>query len=137
MNAEKYKITEQEIEAIIKLTPQQRYAYFLKRICDWEQVWTLYEDDYIVLNEAKNGKLYILLFPFKDFAEHYATNTRGMKGVSYKSFEINEFLETIIKKLQANNVSNALVFPVANGYGLNVSMTDMVKDIQSELENYK
>ena len=31
----------------------------------------------------------------------------------------------------------SLVFPVANGYGLNVSMIDMVKDIQSELENYK
>ena len=131
------KVSKQELEAVIALSPEKRYNYFVKRICDWEQVWTLYEDDYIVLNEAKNGKLYILLFPFKDFAEHYATNTRGMKGVSYKSFEINEFLETIIKKLQANNVSNALVFPVANGYGLNVSMSDMVKDIQSELENYK
>lgn len=131
------KVSKQELEAVTALSPEKRYNYFVKRICDWEQVWTLYEDDYIVLNEAKNAKLYILLFPFKDFAEHYATNTRGMKGVSYKSFEINEFLETIIKKLQANNVSNALVFPVANGYGLNVSMTDMVKDIQSELENYK
>ena len=131
------KVSKQELEAVTALSPEKRYNYFVKRICDWEQVWTLYEDDYIVLNEAKNDKLYILLFPFKDFAEHYATNTRGMKGVSYKSFEINEFLETIIKKLQANNVSNALVFPVANGYGLNVSMTDMVKDIQSELENYK
>lgn len=131
------KVSKQELEAVTALSPEKRYNYFVKRICDWEQVWTLYEDDCIVLNEAKNGKLYILLFPFKDFVEHYATNTRGMKGVSYKSFEINEFLETIIKKLQANNVSNALVFPVANGYGLNVSMTDMVKDIQSELENYK
>ncbi len=131
------KVSKQELETVTALSPEKRYNYFVKRICDWEQVWTLYEDDYIVLNEAKNGKLYILLFPFKDFAEHYATNTRGMKGVSYKNFEINEFLETIIKKLQANNVSNALVFPVANGYGLNVSMTDMVKDIQSELENYK
>ena len=131
------KVSKQELETVTALSPEKRYNYFVKRICDWEQVWTLYEDDCIVLNEAKNGKLYILLFPFKDFAEHYATNTRGMKGVSYKSFEINEFLETIIKKLQANNVSNALVFPVANGYGLNVSMTDMVKDIQSELENYK
>ena len=131
------KVSKQELEAVTALSPEKRYNYFVKRICDWEQVWTLYEDDYIVLNEAKNDKLYILLFPFKDFAKHYATNTRGMKGVSYKSFEINEFLETIIKKLQANNVSNALVFPVANGYGLNVSMIDMVKDIQSELENYK
>ena len=131
------EVSKQELDAVIALSPEKRYDYFVKRICDWEQVWTLYDDDYIVLNEAKNGKLYVLLFPFKDFAEHYATNTRGMKGVSYKSFEINEFLETIIKKLQANNVSNALVFPVANGYGLNVSMIDMVKDIQSELENYK
>ena len=131
------KVSKQELEAVTALSPEERYNYFVKRICDWEQVWTVYEDDYIVLNEAKNGKLYILLFPFKDFAEHYATNTRGMKGVSYKSFEINEFLETIIKKLQANNVSNALVFPVANGYGLNVSMIDIIKDIQSELENYK
>lgn len=32
MKTEKYKVTEQEIEAIIKLTPQQRYAYLLKRI---------------------------------------------------------------------------------------------------------
>ena len=131
------KVSKQELEAVTALSPEERYNYFVKRICDWEQVWTVYEDDYIVLNEAKNGKLYILLFPFKDFAEHYATNTREMKGVSYKSFELCEFLETIVKKLQMNKVNHALIFPVADGYGLNVSMEDMVKDIQTELENYK
>jgi len=131
------KVSKQELEAVTALSPEKRYNYFVKRICDWEQVWTLYEDDYIVLNEAKNDKLYILLFPFKDFAEHYATNTREMKGVSYKSFELCEFLETIVKKLQMNKVNHALIFPVADGYGLNVSMEDMVKDIQTELENYK
>lgn len=36
-----------------------------------------------------------------------------------------------------NKVNHALIFPVADGYGLNVSMEDMVKDIQTELENYK
>ncbi|MBF1385107.1 DUF2750 domain-containing protein [Prevotella aurantiaca] len=131
------EVSKQELDAVIALSPEKRYNYFVKRICDWEQVWTLYDDDYIVLNEAKNGKLYVLLFPFKDFAKHYATNTRDMKGVSYKSFELCEFLETIVKKLQMNKVNHALIFPVADGYGLNVSMEDMVKDIQSELENYK
>ena len=131
------KVSKQELEAVTALSPEKRYNYFVKRICDWEQVSTLYEDDYIVLNEAKNDKLYILLFPFKDFAEHYATNTREMKGVSYKSFELCELLETIVKKLQMNKVNHALIFPVADGYGLNVSMEDMVKDIQTELENYK
>ncbi len=75
MKTEKYKITEQEIEAIIKLTPQQCYAYFLKRICDWEEIWTLYKGDCIVLNEDKHGVLLALLFPFESFASFYATRT--------------------------------------------------------------
>ena len=58
------KVSKQELEAVTALSPEKRYNYFVKRICDWEQVWTLYEDNYIVLNEAKNGKLYIV-YPYK------------------------------------------------------------------------
>ena len=97
----------------------------------------LFEDDCIVLNEAKNGKLYVLLFPFEDFASHYATNTKGMQTTSYRSFDIHKFVETIMKKLQANNVNNALVFPVPHGYGLNVTMEEIVEDIKNELKNYE
>ena len=91
MKTEKYKITEQEIEAIIKLTPQQRYAYFLKRICDWEEIWTLYEDDCIVLNEDKQGVLFVFLFPFETFASHYAIKQRGMRGTFAKCFKLGIF----------------------------------------------
>ena len=37
------EISKQEFEAITKLVPEKRYDYFIKRICDWEQVWTLYK----------------------------------------------------------------------------------------------
>ena len=131
------KVSKQELEAVTALSPEERYGYFVKRICDWEQVWVLFEDDCIVLNEAKNGKLYVLLFPFEDFASHYATNTQGMQTASYRSFDIHKFVETIMKKLQANNVSNALVFPVPHGYGLNVTMEEIVEDIKNELKNYE
>lgn len=46
-------VSKQEIEAVIKLSPEKRYTYFIKRICDWELIWTLYEDDSIILNEEK------------------------------------------------------------------------------------
>ena len=46
------KVSKQEIEAVTALSPEERYGYFIKRICDWEQVWGLFEDDCIVLNEA-------------------------------------------------------------------------------------
>ena len=62
------EISKQEFEAITKLVPEKRYDYFTKRICDWEQVWTLYNDDCIILNEDKKGDLFILLFPFEPFA---------------------------------------------------------------------
>lgn len=53
-------VSKQEIEAVIKLSPEKRYTYFIKRICDWELIWTLYEDDFIILNEGKNGELYMI-----------------------------------------------------------------------------
>ena len=137
MKTEKYKITEQEIEAIIKLTPQQRYAYFLKRICDWEEIWTLYEDDCIVLNEDKQGVLFVFLFPFETFASHYAIKQWGMRGTFAKCFKLNEFVSTIANKLLANSVSDALVFPIPNGFGLNVPLSRLIADIHKELENYE
>jgi hypothetical protein len=137
MKTEKYKITEQEIEAIIKLTPQQRYAYFLKRICDWEEIWTLYEDDCIVLNEDKQGVLFALLFPFETFASHYAIKQWGMRGTFAKCFKLNEFVSTIANKLLANSVGDALVFPIPNGFGLNIPLARLIADIHKELENYE
>lgn len=47
------EISKQEFEAITKLVPEKRYDYFIKRICDWKQVWTLYNDDCIIINEDK------------------------------------------------------------------------------------
>ena len=137
MKTEKYKTTDQEFEAIIKLTPQQRYAYFVKRICDWEEIWTLYKGDCIVLNEDKHGVLFALLFPFESFASFYATRTVSLQNDLCKCFTLDEFLSIIVNKLLANNIASALVFPVPNGFGLNVPLTRLIADIHKELENYE
>ena len=92
-------VSKQEIEAVIKLSPEKRYTYFIKRICDWELIWTLYEDDSIILNEGKNGELYIILFPFIDFASYYVTKTKEMSGSLCKSFELEEFLNTTLAQV--------------------------------------
>ena len=67
------KISKQELEAVTALSHRRRYGYFIKRICDWEQVWVLFEDDCIVLNEAKNGKLLMC------FCSHLKTLLRTMR----------------------------------------------------------
>jgi hypothetical protein len=132
----KHEITKQEFEAILKLPPDKRYQYFIKRICDWEQIYALYEGNSIILNEDKKGNLFVFLFPFETFASHYAQNTDEFESSICKAIELDKFIEEVIEKLLSHNVLNALVFPVPNGYGLNVSLSQLKEDINQELENY-
>lgn len=60
-----------------------------------------------------------------------------MCGTFTKCFKLNEFVSTIANKLLANSVSDALVFPVPNGFGLNVPLARLIADIHKELENYE
>lgn len=59
------EISKQEFEAIIQLSPEERYAYFIKRICDWECIWTLFDDDSIILNEGKKRRLICYFVPIQ------------------------------------------------------------------------
>ena len=131
------EISKQEFEAITKLVPEKRYDYFIKRICDWEQVWTLYDDDCIILNEDKKGDLFILLFPFEPFASYYAIRTEGMRNAVCKSYSIEDFFGSFLEKLLSNNITKALVFPIPNGFGLNVPIKTIKEDVNEELENYE
>ena len=130
------EITKQEFEAILKLSPDKRYPYFIKRVCDWEQIYALYENNGIVLNEDKKGNLFVFLFPFEVYASHYAKNTDELETSICKAIELNKFIEEMIEKLQSHNVLNALVFPIPDGYGLNVSLNQLKEDLEQELENY-
>ncbi|MBB1537743.1 MAG: DUF2750 domain-containing protein [Prevotella sp.] len=130
-------ITKQEFDAIIKLSPEERYVYFIKRICDWEQIWTLYSDDNLVLNEDKKGKLEVFLFPYETFVSYYAHGTKSMEEAVGKCFHLDEFMGKVMEKLLSHDVNMALVFPVANAYGLKVTMKKLINDINEELENYK
>ena len=80
-------ITKQEFDAIIRLSPEERYAYFIKRICDWEQIWTLYSDDNLVLNEDKKGKLEVFYFRTKPLPR-----IMRMEQKTWKKLWVNAFI---------------------------------------------
>lgn len=86
------------------------------------------------MNEDKKGNLFVFLFPFEIFASHYAQNE--VENSICKAIEVDKFIDEVIEKLLSHNVLDALVFPVANGYGLNVSLSQLKKDLEEELGNY-
>lgn len=131
------KISNKEKEAIFRLSPNDRYSYFIKRICDWEEIWTIYDEDSIVLNKNNKDELFIFLFPFECYAKIYIDETKDFYTYSTKKINLSNFLNRSIPTLSNYKVNNALVFPTPNGFGLNISLKAMKADIEKELfENY-
>jgi len=34
-----YLVNDKEYENVIKLNPGRRYEYFVKKCCDWQEIW--------------------------------------------------------------------------------------------------
>jgi len=106
-------------------------------VCDWEYIWTLYDNGHILLNEDKDGNLSIILFPFEEFTSYYLQNIEELKDSFSKRVNVEKFIKETIEKLLSNNVVNALVFPIPDGFGLSIPLCKLKEDLKQELENYK
>ncbi|WEZ05197.1 DUF2750 domain-containing protein [Bacillus subtilis] len=48
-------MNEKELEMSLKLDPDKRYRYFIKKVVDYEEVWSLSNDEGWVISEGENG----------------------------------------------------------------------------------
>lgn len=60
-----------------------------------------------------------------------------MQNAVCKSYSIEDFFGSFLEKLLSNNITKALVFPIPNGFGLNVPIKKIKENVNEELENYK
>jgi hypothetical protein len=127
-----------EIESVIKLNPLARYSYFIKRICDFEEVWVLYHKEKgYAINISKNKEMYLYLFPFQEYALIFRDSDNDYSDFSAKKIDLYEFKDGLIKRFKMKGVCSALVFPVSDGFGLNVLLDKLSSDVTSEIEeNY-
>ncbi len=65
----KQHISEQEFESLLSLSGAKRYSYFVKRVVDWEEIWSLCNQDGWVLGAGSDGRKVVPVWPHKCFAE--------------------------------------------------------------------
>ncbi|MBO6824549.1 MAG: DUF2750 domain-containing protein, partial [Pseudomonadales bacterium] len=58
-----YHITEEEYEAVLKTSSQIRFEHFVKKVADWEQVWSVRNDEGWLVPVAPEGFEYFPLWP--------------------------------------------------------------------------
>lgn len=124
-------MNQKEIDNVILLQPFERYQYTINKVADWEELFTLVDEnnDY-VLSELDEHKLFPI-WSAKEFAELCKTNgweSYEIKKLSLDDLE-NEIINFITEKKCLINV-----FPVNENTGFVVSLKEFIRDLNEELD---
>jgi hypothetical protein len=66
----KYPLVQAEIDNVLRQTNEVRYDYFVKRVADWGEVWSLKGADGWVLSGDSTGNIEVAMFwPFMEYAK--------------------------------------------------------------------
>lgn len=123
-----------EIENVSKLSPKSRYDYFIRKIADFEELWTIIDaNSDFTLAEVENNTV-ISFWTHEAFIESNLTPDWS-DCVPFK-LDIDTLQDIVIPLIRQNNYL-INVFPVDSRIGYIVSLTDFVRDLNEELEQYE
>ena len=122
-----------KISNIEKLSPQDRYGYFIRKVADTQEVFLIQEDGQFVLLGDKNEDEAIPVWPEKEFAEMMLVDE--WKYHSLEVVNVYDFVDWL-DKLEAEGVKIA-AFPMANLNAVVVSADEMKNHLIYELQQYE
>lgn len=127
------KITSKEIESVSKLSPFERYNYFIKRVADFEIIYTLVDgNNGLAIADIENKSL-LSFWSAEEYAILNAVNEwkdYKPKKITLEEFE-DSFIDLIIEKEYLLNI-----FPMNNKTGFVVNVHEFARDLASEMEKY-
>lgn len=128
------KITREHMEAVSKLNADERYSYVIKRIADWEEMYTLVDDQGEIVTSEIDGKVMVPFWSAAEFASSCATG--GWADAETKKITLDDFEDEILDFLDENDYLMN-IFPVGDKTGFVVDLLEFSKDLSNELKNYQ
>jgi hypothetical protein len=124
----------QEIKGVSKLNPYKRYKYFIKRVADFEELWTIVDENGDIALSYVDNKILVSFWTAQDFIK---SNLSGnwKKCVPLKINLDNFESDTMPLIIENNYLIN--VFPINNKSGFVVNLDEFTRDLNEELKNYQ
>ena len=66
-----WNISGKEFENVLRLRPEKRYEYFIKKVADWQEIWSLWKDGWVLMGDANHTEI-VPVWPHPMFAEAFA-----------------------------------------------------------------
>ncbi len=86
-----YRLSQKEMVAVSGLNVEARLKHFVKRVANWEEVWSLRNSEGWVLSQASSGQESAPFWPHFAYAEACATNEWA--GCEPHSIKLETFME--------------------------------------------
>ncbi len=126
-----YKLNEKQFSTICSQPDDQRYEYFLRKVADWEEIWSLHSKDGWVELSSNDGEECLPVWPHPDFAAAWATG--DWSDCKPKAISLEVWLERWTSGLEKDNTVLA-IFPVDEEEGIVLSPTELQTALLAELE---
>jgi hypothetical protein len=132
--SETYALSEQEFDAVSRLSGRERFAHLLKRVADWETVWGLRDEAGWVASADSEGNSSFPVWPHPRYAA--ACADREWAGNAPAAIDVHEFVAEWLPAMASDNVSLA-VFPTPGLRGVIVSAAELAAALRQALAQYE
>lgn len=122
---------EKEINAVIRLSGQKRYEYFIKKVADNEEVWGLYNNGWAMTEDSKGNQL-IPFWPKIEYANLCAIE--DWEDYNPKSIDLDDFINKWIPGMRNDGIKISVFW--YNNDSVAVNPERLLSDLEEELENY-
>ena len=123
-----------EVENVSRLEPFKRYQYFIKKIADFEELWTIVDKNGDIGLSDIEGKTLIPVWPKEAYIKSCLVGNWN-RHIPFK-LTLDDFEESIISFVSENNYL-VNVFPVGNKTGFVVNLNEFIRDLNEELGQYQ
>jgi len=123
-----------EIKAVLVLGPSERYAYWVKKVADQHQVWSLWQEGGWALTGDAMNCILVPVWPHFKYAELCAEG--AWAGYQPRSIPLEDWLNRWIPGMQQDRRQVA-VFPTISDKGICVEPKRLEQDLCNELSNYE
>lgn len=120
-----------EIENVLKLDNRKKYAYFIKKIADNEEIWSLKNSDgWVSLGQV--GQFFFPVWAKKEYADLCISGEWG--DCHSEAIDIYKFIDVWISNLKKEGTRITVMWH--NGSGIDVDWDDLLNNILFELDKY-
>lgn len=126
------QLSQKQVEEILAKKPEKRYNYFIKSVCEEEEVWGLADDEgWLLLEDDEDDSEVLAVFPYPEFAEIFRIKG-GFEEFKVASLDLYEFVDWM-DDFEKEKMKVA-VFPTPDFQSAVMTPQKLKEDFQTEFD---